>query len=112
MNRKNERIHRALLTNERDKITNEYDLPPEEWPCENLIHACHHCGRLSRGLGGHMSHCANSHKRSDLHPTESCSALPADGMWWPEFGITVVENLQQSLSGREGPPNTVSDIVG
>jgi hypothetical protein len=112
MSRKNDRIPTALLPDEKVTVGNEFDLSPDEWTCANLIHVCHHCGRLSRGLGGHTVHCAETHKRSDLHPTASCSALPADGQWWPEDGITVVEDLQQSLAGREGPPNAVSDVVG
>jgi hypothetical protein len=91
---------------------NEYDLPPEEWACDALIHVCHLCGCLSRELEGHIKHSAEAHKRCDEHPMATCTALPADEWYWPEWEISAVEDLQEQLSDEKGAPNTVSEIVG
>lgn len=92
-------------------LGNEYDLAPEDWTCDALIHVCHLCGRLSRELEGHIQHSAKAHKTCEQHPTGTCTALPADESYWPEWSVSAVEELQASLSDGN-PPNTVEQIVG
>ena len=105
-------IPERFIPDEPAVIGDEYSLSPEDWNCEALIYVCHRCARLSRGFEEHVVHSAESHRETNEHPVSSCSALAADGFYWPEGGPEVVNQAQEQFSDGESTPNRLADIVG
>jgi hypothetical protein len=80
--------------------TDPWEGKPEEWPCEHLIHVCHHCGMAVQGdVYEFFDHYRAEHRplASLKEVTGSGTPYPADEDWNLIWGTDPIKELYNRL---------------